>query len=182
MSVCSHYKAMATESKRPVGDPKEPDARRKRLVLQIVQPGLAGLMDGSVSTLAPIFAAALATRQSHDAFLVGLAASLGAGISMSFAEAASDDGRITGRGNPLIRGKVTGAMTALGGLGHTLPFLIGDFRAALYSAMLVVVCELAAIAWIRNRYMETPLLRAALQVVAGGVLVFLTGILIGNAG
>jgi rubrerythrin len=161
---------------------EESETQRKLFVLQIVQPGLAGLMDGSVSTLAPIFAAALATHRSHDALLVGLAASLGAGISMAFAEAASDDGSLTGRGSPVLRGIVTGAMTTVGGLGHTLPFLIGDFRTALLVAILVVGCELAAISWIRNRYMDTPLLRAAFQVVVGGVLVFLTGIVIGGAG
>jgi VIT1/CCC1 family predicted Fe2+/Mn2+ transporter len=150
--------------------------------LQIVQPGLAGLMDGSVSTLAPIFAAALATHKSHDAFLVGLAASLGAGISMAFAEAASDDGSLTGRGSPVLRGIVTGAMTTLGGLGHTLPFLIPEFRTALVLAMIVVAIELAAISVIRNRFMDTPLLRAAFQVIVGGVLVFFTGILIGGLG
>jgi len=160
----------------------EDTTQRKLFLLQIVQPGLAGLMDGSVSTLAPIFAAAIATHRSHDALLVGLAASIGAGISMAFAEAASDDGSLTGRGSPVLRGLVTGAMTALGGLGHTLPFLISDFRSALVLAMVVVACELAAISLIRNRFMDTPLLRAAFQVVVGGVLVFFTGILIGSAG
>jgi VIT1/CCC1 family predicted Fe2+/Mn2+ transporter len=150
--------------------------------LQIVQPGLAGLMDGSVSTLAPIFAAALATHRSHDALLVGLAASLGAGISMAFAEAATDNGSLTGRGSPILRGGVTGAMTTLGGIGHTLPFLIANFQLAMTVAVLVVIVELAAISWIRNRFMDTPFLRAAFQVVVGGVLVFLTGILIGGAG
>jgi VIT1/CCC1 family predicted Fe2+/Mn2+ transporter len=149
--------------------------------LQVVQPGLAGLMDGSVSTLAPVFAAALATHDSWDAFRVGLAASLGAGISMAFAEALSDDGSLTGRGRPLLRGIITGAMTALGGVGHTLPFLISDFRIAMTAAILVVVVELGVIAWIRNRYMDTPPLSAAMQVGLGGVLVFLTGILIGSS-
>lgn len=139
-------------------------------------------MDGSVSTLAPIFAAALATQRSHDALLVGLAASIGAGISMAFAEAATDNGSLTGRGSPVLRGAVTGAMTTVGGLGHTLPFLIPDFRAALTVAMIVVLFELAAISWIRNRYMDTPLLSAAFQVVVGGALVFFTGILIGSVG
>jgi rubrerythrin len=160
----------------------EDEAHRRLFVLQIVQPGLAGLMDGSVSTLAPIFAAAFATHQSHDAFLVGLAASIGAGISMAFAEAASDDGSLTGRGSPILRGIVTGAMTSLGGLGHTLPFLIPEFHSALVVAIIVVAFELAAISWIRNRYMDTPLLRAAFQVIVGGVLVFITGILIGGSG
>src|SRR5579863_9938499 len=165
------------------GTRSEEDVSKRRLfVLQIVQPGLAGLMDGSVSTLAPIFAAAIATHKSHDALLVGLAASIGAGISMAFAEAASDDGSLTGRGSPVLRGIVTGAMTTLGGLGHTLPFLISEFRTALAIAMIVVAIELAAISFIRNRFMDTPLLRAAFQVVVGGVLVFFTGILIGGAG
>jgi rubrerythrin len=166
----------------PSARDEEAQTQHKLFVLQIVQPGLAGLMDGSVSTLAPIFAAALATHRSHDALLVGLAASIGAGISMAFAEAASDDGSLTGRGSPVLRGIVTGAMTTLGGLGHTLPFLINDFRTALLLAVVVVGIELTAISFIRNRYMDTPLLRAAFQVVVGGVLVFLTGILIGGAG
>jgi VIT1/CCC1 family predicted Fe2+/Mn2+ transporter len=150
-------------------------------LLQYVQPGLVGLMDGSVSTLAPVFAAALATRDSWDAFLVGLAASLGAGISMGFAEALSDDGSLTGRGHPWIRGLVCGAMTTIGGIGHTLPFLFHDFRLAMTLAALVVVIELGTITWIRNRYMDTPIFSAALQVGLGGVLVFLTGILIGSS-
>jgi erythrin-vacuolar iron transport family protein len=166
----------------PEAREEEDETKRKLFVLQVVQPGLAGLMDGSVSTLAPIFAAALATHRSHDALLVGLAASLGAGISMAFAEAASDDGSLTGRGSPVLRGIVTGAMTTIGGLGHTLPFIISDFRTALAVAICIVAIELAAISWIRNRYMETPLLRAAFQVVVGGVLVFVTGIVIGGSG
>jgi VIT1/CCC1 family predicted Fe2+/Mn2+ transporter len=149
--------------------------------LQIVQPGLAGLMDGSVSTLAPVFAAAYATRRPEDAFLVGLAASLGAGISMGFAEALSDDGSLTGRGHPWVRGVICGLMTALGGIGHTLPFLISDFNSAMTAAIAVVVAELATISWIRHRYMETPPLSAALQVGLGGALVFVTGILIGSS-
>ncbi|MGA3196001.1 MAG: iron exporter MbfA [Terriglobales bacterium] len=159
----------------------EEEAQRRLFVLQIVQPGLAGLMDGSVSTLAPVFAAAFATRSSKDAFLVGLAASIGAGISMAFAEALSDDGSLTGRGRPVLRGAVTGLMTAAGGIGHTLPFLIPNFHAAFVAAMIVVAFELGAIAWIRNRYMDTPLLSAAFQVVVGGVLVFAAGILIGSS-
>jgi rubrerythrin len=159
----------------------EDEAQRRLFVLQIVQPGLAGLMDGSVSTLAPVFAAAFATRNSHDAFLVGLAASIGAGISMAFAEALSDDGSLTGRGRPLLRGAVTGLMTATGGIGHTLPFLIADFQAAFIAAGIVVALELATIAWIRNRYMDTPLLSAAFQVVVGGALVFIAGIAIGSS-
>ncbi|HYW41747.1 MAG TPA: ferritin family protein [Bryobacteraceae bacterium] len=160
---------------------EEDEARRRLFVLQIVQPGLAGLMDGSVSTLAPVFAAAFATRNSWDAFAVGLAASIGAGISMGFAEALSDDGSLTGRGHPWVRGLICGLMTSLGGIGHTLPFLIHDFRAALFAAVIVVLVELGVIAWIRNRYMETPPLSAALQVGLGGVLVFLTGVLIGSS-
>ena len=165
----------------PAVEQKEEDAQRRLFVLQIVQPGLAGLMDGSVSTLAPVFAAAFATKSSWDAFLVGLAASVGAGISMAFAEALSDDGSLTGRGRPVLRGSVTGLMTAAGGIGHTLPFLISDFRIAMTFAMVVVAVELAAISYIRHRYMDTPLLSAAFQVVLGGTLVFLTGILIGSS-
>ena len=160
---------------------KEEEAQRRLFVLQIVQPGLAGLMDGSVSTLAPVFAAAFATRSSWDAFLIGLAASIGAGISMAFAEALSDDGSLTGRGRPILRGLVTGVMTAAGGVGHTLPFLISNFRTAITAAVVVVAAELAAISFIRHRYMDTPFLSAAFQVVVGGVLVFLAGILIGSS-
>ena len=165
----------------PAVEQKEEDVQRRLFVLQIVQPGLAGLMDGSVSTLAPVFAAAFATKSSWDAFLVGLAASVGAGISMAFAEALSDDGSLTGRGRPVLRGSVTGLMTAAGGIGHTLPFLITDFRIAMTFAMVVVAVELAAISYIRHRYMDTPLLSAAFQVVLGGTLVFLVGILIGSS-
>lgn len=160
----------------------EEDATRRRLyVLQVVQPGLAGLMDGSVSTLAPLFAAAFATHNSFDAFRVGLAASIGAGISMGFAEALSDDGSLTGRGRPLMRGVVCGLMTTLGGIGHTLPFLIPQFWTALVVACCVVVVELAIISWVRWKYMDTPPFSAALQVGFGGALVFATGILIGNS-
>lgn len=165
-----------------------PDARhleeqsaRRLFVLQVVQPGLAGLMDGSVSTLAPLFAAAFATHNSWDAFRVGLAASVGAGISMGFAEALSDDGSMTGRGKPLLRGIVCGLMTTAGGIGHTLPYLIPGFRVATYIAILVVVVELIAISYIRNRYMDTPFLSASFQVIVGGALVFVAGILIGSA-
>ena len=165
-----------------------PDARgaedaeaRRALVLQVVQPGLAGLIDGSVSTLAPIFAAAFATHRSEDAFLVGLAASVGAGISMGLTEALSDDGAITGRGQPWLRGAVCGLMTALGGLGHTLPYLIADFWTATAVAGAVVVVELLLISWIRWRYMDTPFHSATVQVVLGGVLVLLAGIFIGSA-
>ena len=150
-------------------------------MLQVNQPGLAGLMDGSVSTLAPLFAAAFATKNSLETFLVGLAASIGAGISMGFAEALSDDGSLTGRGHPWVRGLVCGAMTGVGGIGHTLPFLIHDFRLALGVAGLVVLVELGVITWIRKRYMDTPWVTAALQVGLGGVLVFVTGVLIGSS-
>ena len=159
----------------------EAATQRRLFVLQIVQPGLAGLMDGSVSTLAPVFAAATATHDTWQAFLVGLAASLGAGISMGFAEALSDDGSMTGRGHPWLRGLVCGLMTTLGGIGHTLPFLIGPYSMALAVAFAVVALELAAITWIRARYMDTPVIAAALQVGLGGALVFLTGMLIGSA-
>jgi rubrerythrin len=156
-------------------------AQRRLFVLQIVQPGLAGLMDGSVSTLSPVFAAAFATRNTNDAFLVGLAASAGAGISMGFAEALSDDGSLTGRGHPWVRGLICGAMTGLGGIGHTLPFLLRDFRAALWAAGAVVMIELGVITWVRHRYMDSPWVSAALQVGLGGVLVFITGVLIGKS-
>ena len=169
------------ETITPSVEKSEEEAQRRLFVLQIVQPGLAGLMDGSVSTLAPVFAAAFATKNSWDAFLVGLAASIGAGISMAFAEALSDDGSLTGRGRPVLRGAVTGLMTAAGGIGHTLPFLIKDFHVAFIAAVIIVAIELGAIAWIRNRYMDTPLLSAAFQVVVGGVLVFITGIWIGSS-
>src|ERR1700676_1825996 len=159
----------------------EERAQRRLFVLQIVQPGLAGLMDGSVSTLAPVFAAAFATKNIHQAFLWGLAASAGAGISMGFAEALSDDGSLTGRGHPWVRGLICGAMTALGGIGHTLPFLLKDFLMALWAAGAVVIAELAVITWIRHRYMDSPWISAALQVGLGGVLVFITGVLIGNS-
>ena len=160
---------------------REDQANRRVFLLQIVQPGLAGLMDGSVSTLAPVFAAAFATHRSWDAFLVGLAASFGAGISMGFAEALSDDGTLTGRGHPWFRGLVCGAMTTIGGIGHTLPFLINDFRVATGAAIGVTLTELAVISWIRYKYMDTPPLSAAFQVGLGGALVFLTGVLIGNS-
>lgn len=160
---------------------EEDKAQRRLFLLQVVQPGLSGLMDGSVSTLAPVFAAAFATQNSHDALLVGLAASLGAGISMGFAEALSDDGSLTGRGKPLLRGIVCGLMTTAGGIGHSLPYLIPNFRTATALAVFVVAIELLLISWIRNRYMDTPFLRAAFQVIVGGVCVFLVGILIGSA-
>jgi len=160
---------------------KEDETARRMFVLQYVQPGLAGLMDGSVSTLAPLFAAAFATHSTWETFLVGMAASVGAGISMGFAEALSDDGSLTGRGTPWLRGTVCGLMTSIGGLGHTLPYLIPDFYVATIVAILVVAVELAAISWIRTRFMDTPFLQAAFQVVVGGVLVFVAGILIGSS-
>jgi erythrin-vacuolar iron transport family protein len=160
---------------------EERETARRAFVLQIIQPGLIGLMDGSVSTLAPVFAAAFATHDSWQTFLVGMAASIGAGISMGFAEALSDDGALSGRGRPLIRGLASGLMTTVGGVGHTLPYLIPDFRVATGLAIFVVIIELWAIAWIRARYMDTPFLRAAFQIVVGGLLVFATGILIGSA-
>jgi rubrerythrin len=159
----------------------EAEVQRRMFVLQIVQPGLAGLMDGSVSTLAPLFAAAFATMSTWQTFLIGMAASVGAGISMGFAEALSDDGSLTGRGHPLLRGTVTGVMTGVGGIGHTLPFLIDDFRIATTLSIVIVVIELWVIAWIRSRYMDTKFLRAAFEIVVGGLIVFGAGILIGNA-
>lgn len=152
----------------------------RQFVLTWVQPGLAGLMDGSVSTLAPIFATAFATQNTMTTFLVGLAASVGAGISMGFTEAASDDGQLSGRGSPFKRGVASGVMTTLGGLGHALPYLIPHFWTATIIAFAVVFCELWAIAWIQKKYMETPFLRAALQVVLGGALVLAAGIVIGS--
>ncbi|HJU15934.1 MAG TPA: ferritin family protein [Stellaceae bacterium] len=160
---------------------REHEAERRLFLLQIVQPGLAGLMDGSVSTLAPLFAAAFATTNPWKTFLVGVAAAVGAGISMGFAEGLSDNGSLTGRGSPWLRGLVCGVMTALGGLGHTLPYLIPEFRTATAVAIAVVLIELAAIAWIRNRYMDTPFVSAASQVVVGGLLVFATGVVIGSS-
>jgi rubrerythrin len=154
---------------------------KRQILLTYVQPGLAGLMDGSVSTLAPVFAAAFATGSTQQTFLVGLAAAVGAGISMGFTEAAADDGKLTGRGSPITRGVVCGVMTALGGLGHALPYLIHDFWTATIIAFCVVVVELWAIAFIQNRYMQTPFWRAAVQVIFGGALVFAAGILIGHA-
>ena len=159
----------------------EEEAKRRMFVLQIVQPGLAGLMDGSVSTLAPLFAAAFATHDSWKAFLVGMAASVGAGVSMGFAEALSDDGALTGRGHPWLRGGITGLMTMIGGIGHTLPYLIHDFWTATSIAIAVVLIELWAIAWIRSRYMDTKFLQAAFEVVVGGLIVFAAGVLIGGA-
>lgn len=171
---------LATEHLPPEVADAEEGAERRQFLLTFVQPGLAGLMDGSVSTLAPIFAAAFATADSWQTFLVGLSASLGAGISMGFTEAAHDDGKLSGRGSPLKRGLASGIMTAIGGLGHALPFLIPDIRIAVGVAVAVVVGELWAITWIQNRYMETPWLRATVQVLIGGGLVLATGMLIGS--
>jgi Uncharacterized conserved protein len=160
---------------------EEARAERRAFVLQYVQPGLTGLIDGSVSTLAPIFAAAFATHNTWQTFLVGMAASVGAGISMGIAEAMADDGAISGRGHPWIRGTITGLMTMLGGLGHTLPYLIADFWTATAVAAAVVLVELWLIAWIRARYMDTKFWRASFEVVAGGLIVFAVGIVIGSA-
>lgn len=154
---------------------------RRRFILQVVQPGLAGLMDGTVSSLAPLFAAALATRNSKTAFLVGLATAVGAGISMAFSEALSDDGKISGRGSPWLRGIIEGFMTFLGAIGHALPFLISKFETALIIASAVVCMELIAIAYIRNKYMDTPFLSATFQVIVGGLIVLGAGILIGKS-
>ncbi len=179
-----HMKLGSTLEKRhlPEDVRAEEDAQAHRqFVLTWVQPGLAGLMDGSVSTLAPIFATAFATQDTWTTFLVGLAASVGAGISMGFTEAASDDGEISGRGSPVKRGFASGIMTAVGGLGHALPYLIPDFTVATTLAIIIVFFELWAIAWIQKRWMDTPFLRAAMQVVLGGSLVFGAGILIGSA-
>ncbi|WP_438750914.1 iron exporter MbfA [Pararhizobium sp. O133] len=159
----------------------EDETAHRQLVLTYVQPGLAGLMDGSVSTLAPIFAAAFATQDTWQTFLVGLSASVGAGISMGFTEAAHDDGKISGRGSPIKRGLACGIMTTVGGLGHALPYLIPHFWTATITAGIIVFFELWAIAFIQNKYMETPFLRAAFQVVIGGSLVLAAGVLIGNA-
>jgi len=160
---------------------KEDDDERRRFILQIIQPGLVGLMDGSVSTLAPVFAAAFATHESWNAFQVGLAASVGAGISMGFAEALADDGKLSGRGTPLLRGVVCGLMTVAGGIGHTLPYLIPNFYTATVVAVIVVALELAIIAYIQYRYMETPPLSAVAKVMLGGALVLAVGILIGSS-
>lgn len=161
---------------RPTPSPEQ------RFVLQVIQPGLAGLMDGSVSTLAPIFATAFVTQKPHTAFLVGLAAAIGAGISMAFSEGLSDDGSLTGRGNPIVRGSITGLMTAVGGLGHTLPFLLPTLHSALIVAYLVVGVELLVIAFIRNRYFSMSFSLSVIQVVIGGLLVFASGVLIGTSG
>ena len=160
---------------------RENDVEKRLFLMQVIQPGLLGLMDGSVSTLAPLFAAAFATHNTWNTFLVGAAASIGAGISMGFAEALSDDGELTGRGRPFTRGLAAGIMTTIGGLGHTLPYLITNFWTATLIAVVVVFIELWAISWVRYKYMDTPFLRAAFQIAVGGFIVFLAGILIGNA-
>ena len=188
--------AQKLDEKHLTGDARseEEETRRRIFVLQIIQPGLVGLMDGSVSTLAPLFAAAFATHDNWQTFLVGMAASVGAGISMGFAEALSDDGALTGRGHPWLRGTITGLMTTIGGVGHTLPYLVPQswtltvagyvlnlFWIATWMAAFVVFIELWAIAWIRARYMDTRFLRAAFEIVVGGLIVFAAGVLIGNA-
>jgi len=169
-------------SRRPQpGIDTSADGSQRRFLLQVIQPGLVGLMDGSVSTLAPLFAAAFATQRTWPTFLVGMAAAVGAGISMGFAEALADDGKLTGRGRPWLRGAVCGAMTTVGGLGHALPYLIPDFELATTVAIGVVVLELFTIAWIRHRYMRSPFGVSVVQIVVGGALVFLAGILIGSS-
>ncbi|MDY0008263.1 MAG: ferritin family protein [Bdellovibrionales bacterium] len=175
-------KAVDIEAKTVPDDIKheEKETSRRTLLLQVVQPGLSGLIDGSISTLAPIFAAAFATQSTHEAFLVGLAASVGGGISMGLTEAMSDDGEITGRGSPWIRGLACGGMTAIGGLGHTLPYLIHDFWTATTIAAFIAVIELIAISWIRWKYMDTPFPSAMVQIIFGGSLVLAAGILIGG--
>ena len=173
--------SLETSNLRGGAREKEDDKARRQFVLTWVQPGLAGLMDGSVSTLAPIFATAFATQDPWTTFLVGLAASVGAGISMGFTEAAHDDGVISGRGSPVKRGLASGIMTTIGGLGHALPYLIPHFWTATAIAGVVVFIELWAIAWIQNRFMETPFWRAAFQVVLGGFLVLAAGVLIGGS-
>ncbi len=175
-----HAQTLHAENLTDEAESQENQAAHRQFVLTWVQPGLAGLMDGSVSTLAPIFATAFATQDTHTTLLVGLAAAVGAGISMGFTEAAHDDGVISGRGSPLKRGLASGVMTAVGGLGHALPYLIPDFWTATTIAMIIVFVELWAIAWIQNKYMETPILRAVTQVVVGGALVFAAGALIGG--
>jgi VIT1/CCC1 family predicted Fe2+/Mn2+ transporter len=156
------------------------ETMKRDLVLHIIQPGLAGLMDGSVSSLAPVFAAAYATHNSHTTFIVGLATAAGAGISMAFSEALSDDGKLSGRGNPWKRGLASGLMTFAGALGHTFPFLIGNFSVAMMISTVIVAIELLAIALIRHRYMQTPLVKTLVQVFAGGIIVFLAGMFIGR--
>ena len=177
-----HKSAERLEAHHLSGDVRgeEDEGARRQFILTWVQPGLAGLMDGSVSTLAPIFATAFATRDTHTTLLVGMAAAVGAGISMGFTEAAHDDGVLSGRGSPWKRGFASGIMTTIGGLGHALPYLLTDFWQATYVAIAVVFIELWAIVWIQNKYMETPFVRATLQVVVGGALVFAAGAFIGG--
>jgi VIT1/CCC1 family predicted Fe2+/Mn2+ transporter len=160
----------------------EKTKEQKRIfILRVIQPGLEGLMDGSVSSLAPLFAAALSTRNSHTTFLVGLATAVGAGVSMAFSEALSDDGKLSGRGNPVTRGVVCGLLTFIGAAGHTLPFLLSSFHIALTIAIIVVLAELLVIVWIRHSYMDTAIMKAALQIVLGGAIVFIAGIIIGRS-
>jgi VIT1/CCC1 family predicted Fe2+/Mn2+ transporter len=173
---------MAEERAADERSPRSQEERDRDFLLRVVQPGLAGLMDGSVSTLAPIFAVAFATNSTHTVFLVGLAAAVGAGISMAFSEALSDTGEFTGRGNPVLRGFITGLMTFLGGLGHTLPFLISDRNTALTVAYAVVGVELLTIAFIRYRFFKMNFFLSCLQVIVGGALVFFAGVKIGSAG
>ena len=181
----AHHENLAHKLEEKILTPgtraEEAETERRMFLLQYVQPGLAGLMDGSVSTLAPLFAAAFATHSTWETFLVGMAASVGAGISMGFAEALSDDGSLTGRGTPWLRGSVCGLMTTIGGIGHTLPYLIADFALATSIAICVVLVELWVIAWVRSHYMDTKFLWAAFEVVVGGLIVFAAGILIGSA-
>ena len=184
IAVAAHEKTAdeITEATAPTeGRVKEQDDAKRRFILQVIQPGLVGLMDGSVSTLAPVFAAAFATHSSWNAFVVGLAASIGAGISMGFAEALADDGKLSGRGTPYLRGLVCGLMTIAGGIGHTLPYLIKDFWTATIVSGVVVVIELMTIAWIQWKYMDTAPLSAAAKVMLGGALVLAAGILIGSS-
>jgi len=171
---------MALRSTDTTTKPDEAAAKRD-FILHVIQPGLEGLMDVSVSSLAPLFAAAISTHNSHTTLIVGMATAIGAGISMAFSEALSDDGKLSGRGNPMTRGAVCGLMTFIGAAGHALPFLIQSFKVAMTVAMVIVAVELFVIAWIRHRYMETPILKAALQIVLGGIIVFLAGILIGGS-
>jgi VIT1/CCC1 family predicted Fe2+/Mn2+ transporter len=161
--------------------PANTTEKKRDFILHVIQPGLAGLMDGSVSSLAPLFAAAFSTHNTHTTFLVGLATAVGAGISMAFSEGLSDDGKLSGRGNPITRGLVCGLMTFIGAAGHTLPFLSSSFHLAMLVAVIVVVVELMTIAWVRHRYMDTPLLKAVFQIVVGGVIVFFAGVLIGGS-
>lgn len=173
---------MSDALREPAGEAVTDRGHRHSFILQVVQPALAGLMDGSVSTLAPLFATAFATHNSHVALVVGVAAAIGAGISMAFAEGLSDDGALTGRGSPIARGFIIGLMTFVGGIGHSLPFLIRNIQAALVLAYLVVGLELIAIAIIRNRYFGTKMLLSIVQVIVGGALVFAAGVLIGSGG